>query len=455
MTLAEPLDYGEQLVTIEQAAILLNCLKAAVHGLIKRGVLKAVGEGADLRVTLASVLTQIESLRQKGAEKTIDEPGTSFFDKSKNLWYAQSAPDKYKDREKSLGFKTKEGADAWRAQYEQDIRDKMKRDWAKRKFKDFLEYWLEKKRESGKLTPATIRSYSQKIRLYSAKYVGHIPLGEFEPEDWEFLEDRLQEENEEKAAYAPNTILNTYRCLKTAFNWAVRQKYIRENPLDYVEAPSGGRIHQPVALTQTQVELLLTTIYGHRLYALYLLAVRLGLRQGELIALRRKNVDLEKGELHVVEQLVQNEAGEWVFDLTKNKKSRRIPLPADIIQALRIHFALIDLERAKSGSKWEDWDLVFPSEVGTPLSARNLVRHFKGILKKAGLPERMHFHDLRHTAGSLMLNAGDPLIIVSAMLGHSSPQITANIYAHADDDTMRRTIENAAKRFERRTDNEE
>jgi integrase len=83
------------------------------------------------------------------------------------------------------------------------------------------------------------------------------------------------------------------------------------------------------------------------------------------------------------------------------------------------------------------------------------VRHFKGVLKKAGLPEDMHFHDLRHTAGSLMLNAGEPLIVVSEILGHSSAQVTAEVYGHAYDDAKRKTIENAAKRFERRADDEE
>ena len=114
MTSTEPLDSQIQLVTIEEAAIMLNCLKAAVHGLIKRGVLKAVGEGTALRVTFASVLAQVESQRVKhrhsGNEKPSDLPGTTFFDKSKNLWYAQSAPDRYRAREKSPGFKTQEDA---------------------------------------------------------------------------------------------------------------------------------------------------------------------------------------------------------------------------------------------------------------------------------------------------------------------------------------------------------
>lgn len=209
MSNTERSDTDLQLVTIEQVAILLGCLKAAVHRLIKQGVLESVAVGAELRVTLTSVLVHVESLRHKGREKLADVPGTKFFDKSKNLWYAQSAPDKYGDREKSPGFKTVGEAIAWLVQYEQDRQNKMNRDWSKKKLKDLLEYWLDQRRQSRRLTPATIRGYSQKIRLYIAKYVGFIPLWEFEPEDWSFLEDRLQEETEEKKALAPNTILNS------------------------------------------------------------------------------------------------------------------------------------------------------------------------------------------------------------------------------------------------------
>jgi integrase len=455
----------QQEVTIEQAAILLGCLKGPIRLLIKRGTLVAV-EGTDL-VTLVSVLSYLESRRakqrtngrRKSSEKPpTDLPGTTFFDKSKNLWYAQSAPDKYGERDKSVGFKSADEAIAWLVQYDKDRQRKIKRTWSKRTLKDFLDFWLEERGKPGQLTHTTIRGYSQKVRLYIGKHIGSILLWDVEPEDWKFLADRLHEETEEKRALAPNTILNTYGCLNAALNWGVGEKYLRENPLNNLkkaDKPVGRSLHRAIALSHEQVRRFLAVLKGHRLYALYLIASRLGLRQAELIGLRRANLDLARGELHVVEQLSQNEEGDWVFGPTKNKKNRRIPLSKDLIQALHIHLERIDLERAKLGSTWQDWDLVFPSEVGTPLSARNLVRHFKATLKKAELPEGMFFHDLRHTAGSLMLNSGAPLIVVSEILGHSDAQITARIYGHAHDDAMRRAIDNEAKRFTRGTDDQE
>lgn len=74
-------------------------------------------------------------------------------------------------------------------------------------------------------------------------------------------------------------------------------------------------------------------------------------------------------------------------------------------------------------------DLIFPSSAGTPLTASNIRRDFRKLLKASGLP-KIRFHDLRHTAASLMLNHGIPVLIVSKRLGHSKPSITIDVYGH-------------------------
>jgi integrase len=81
------------------------------------------------------------------------------------------------------------------------------------------------------------------------------------------------------------------------------------------------------------------------------------------------------------------------------------------------------------GEDWVDLDLVFPSNVGTPVTASNIRRAFRNLLKVSGLP-KIRFHDLRHTAASLMLNHGIPVLIVSKRLGHSKPSITIDVYGH-------------------------
>ena len=106
-----------------------------------------------------------------------------------------------------------------------------------------------------------------------------------------------------------------------------------------------------------------------------------------------------------------------------------ITLGSNTIQKLREHQRLNQEERIEAGIRWQENNLIFPSTVGTPMEQRNLHRDFKSIIKKAGLPD-IRFHDLRHTAASIMLNHGVPVIVVSRRLGHSKPSITLDIYGH-------------------------
>jgi integrase len=87
-------------------------------------------------------------------------------------------------------------------------------------------------------------------------------------------------------------------------------------------------------------------------------------------------------------------------------------------------------DQEKLAINWQDNNLIFPSTIGTPMEPRNLYRRYKKLLQKAGLPD-IRFHDLRHTAATLMLLNGIPLLVVSRRLGHSKPSVTLDIYGHA------------------------
>jgi integrase len=87
------------------------------------------------------------------------------------------------------------------------------------------------------------------------------------------------------------------------------------------------------------------------------------------------------------------------------------------------------LQKAAVGQRWKDFDLIFPSTVGTPMDPSNLRLDFKKVIERAGIP-KIRFHDSRHSAASLMLNNGIPVIVVSKILGHSKPSITLDIYGH-------------------------
>ena len=90
----------------------------------------------------------------------------------------------------------------------------------------------------------------------------------------------------------------------------------------------------------------------------------------------------------------------------------------------------IEFEKAKAGENWQENDLIFPSKFGTPFGTMGLQKDFKKMLKATNLPN-IRFHDLRHTAASLMLNHGISALVVSKILGHSNPSVTISIYAHS------------------------
>ena len=126
-----------------------------------------------------------------------------------------------------------------------------------------------------------------------------------------------------------------------------------------------------------------------------------------------------------------------VLAAPKTATSRRtISLPGALLSALKAHRTRQLEERLKLGAAWQDHGLVFPSSVGTPMSPRNLVRAFKALLKRAGLPD-IRFHDLRHSCASLLIAQGVDATVVRDVLGHADIQTTLNVYAHVFDEAKR------------------
>jgi len=162
---------------------------------------------------------------------------------------------------------------------------------------------------------------------------------------------------------------------------------------------------------------------SNRFFALYHLAVSTGMRQGELLGLKWSDLDCKQGLLQVQRQLTKKKGGGFEFTAPKTKAgTRRLDLGESALRVLRGHRQQQFLEMQSVG-------LVFPSTIGTPYNRSNLRKRFKLILDEAGLPE-IRFHDLRHTAATLMLNHGIPVIVVSRRLGHARPSITLDIYGH-------------------------
>ncbi|MEU1809368.1 tyrosine-type recombinase/integrase [Micromonospora aurantiaca (nom. illeg.)] len=150
-------------------------------------------------------------------------------------------------------------------------------------------------------------------------------------------------------------------------------------------------------------------------------------------------VDLDQGTLRV-QQTVQRVAGTLhVLDAKTEDSEAVLPLPEVTWLSLMEHQERQQVERAGLAEVWEDHDLVFPSERGTPMEPTNLSRSFARLRETAGLPG-VRLHDLRHTVVSLLMELGVPPHVVQAIARHADVKVTLKVYAHASIDAMRQAL---------------
>ena len=176
----------------------------------------------------------------------------------------------------------------------------------------------------------------------------------------------------------------------------------------------------------------------HRLSALYVLALYLGLRRGELLGLRWQDVDLDVGKLEVVNNLQRVGGALRLVPPKTEDSARTVPLPPMCVEALRTHEQRQAAERSEAPD-WEDHGFVFPSRRGTPMEPDNLRRSWYQIRRAAGLGTA-RFHDLRHTCVTLLLDLGAPPHVVQEIAGHSDIEVTMTIYAHVSLDEKRKAL---------------
>jgi integrase len=183
-------------------------------------------------------------------------------------------------------------------------------------------------------------------------------------------------------------------------------------------------------LDETQARNFLLAAQDCRFYTLFHLAITTGLRMGELLGLKWSDLDWTSHSLHIQRQLQRMTGKGLVFTEPKSQAGRRvIVLGKSTIEVLRVHYNRQFKERESALEGWNKEDTIFISTSGTPLDPRNVFREYKETLEKAGCPE-IRFHDLRHTAASLMLQQNVHPKVVQERLGHSDISLTLNTYSH-------------------------
>jgi integrase len=288
--------------------------------------------------------------------------------------------------------------------------------------RDFLQTWLAAVEHT--LRPTTYRRYEQVVRTDLIPELGGVRLSKLNPAHVHRLHGSLL-----NRGLSTTSVHHVHAVLHRALNQGVRWGYVLRNAASLVDAPRMER-HEFRTLSSDEARAFLKEAEGDRHHALYALALTTGMRQGELLALQWRNVDLKRATLHIRGSL-ERRAKTLAIGQPKTRTSRRqVRLTATAVEALRQHRLRQNEERLRVGAAWEDNDLVFCTEVGTPASASNLLnRSFRPLLKRAGI-ERIRFHDLRHTAATLLLEQGLHPKLVSEMLGHSTIAITLDLYSH-------------------------
>jgi integrase len=242
---------------------------------------------------------------------------------------------------------------------------------------------------------------------------------------------------------APRTVQYIHTTLHKALKDAVADGLVPCNVAAAVKAPRPKKKEiQP--LSSEQVRAFLEVARGDRFETLYVLAITAGLREGELLGLRWDDLDLEAGTLSVRRSLSETRRGH-IFEAPKNGKGRSIKLTTQAVEALKRHRKAQLEHRIKFAGLWQNHDLVFPSQVGTPMSAKNLTaRSFKPLLKRAGLPRKVRLHDLRHTCATLLLKKRVHPKIVQELLGHATISTTIQKYK-----TLRPSLPSLTDRWRR------
>ena len=318
--------------------------------------------------------------------------------------------------------KTRQEVQEWLKKTIGQIDDGMTYASTKITVEEYMAGWISSTKASKR--PRTWQQYEQTMRNHILPHLGKIKIRELRPEHIQRLYDHLL-----AIGTGIYTILKIHSILSSALSQAVKMGVIVRNPVSLTMPPKEPSEEMKI-LDESQVSQLQIAAAGSRLEALIHLALATGMREMELLGLRWTDLDWVRKTLKIERQLARPEEGPVRFAPPKTKSGRRtLTLGGKTIEVLRHHYDRQHAERKAAGEKWQENGLIFPNSLGGPIHPHNLLRDYRKLLQAAGLP-RFRFHDLRHTAASLMLNHGIPPIVVSRRLGHARASITLDVYGH-------------------------
>ncbi len=311
---------------------------------------------------------------------------------------------------------------------EHNLREKSYIEPSKSSVSSYLNDWLESCKTL--LAPNTYNGYKRNI-FHICSIIGHMKLQNLSPLD-------IQTAYKELSAPAPKSnlsgtsLLYIHRTISRAFSQAEKMRIINKNPCYYVDAPKKNN-YKASFFHPDEVKELIIKSKDSDIYIGIILAVTRGLRRGEILGLRWNNIDFKNRIIHI-ENNIYWENSKWRLTKTKSDKSNRsIPISPKLMDDLKKQKQLQNKYKEMFWDKYYKSEFVCTYKDGSLIHPGTFSNIFKRLLEKNSI-RHIRFHDLRHTAASLMLKEGIPMKVVSDLLGHSSLSITADLYSHVFDD---------------------
>jgi integrase len=297
---------------------------------------------------------------------------------------------------------------------------------------ELLDEWLMARQPA--LEPNTYSEYARMVERRIKPHLGHHKVKDLRPGHVAKMLHALRQpganrRGKAKRGLTETSLQHTYTTLKSAIEYAVRQRLVSHNVLADVDRPrrEATRIN---VWSASELATFLTAAESDRLSPLFRLASHTGARRSELLALRWSHVDLAAATISIASR--RTRVGYTMVDRAGTKTAagaRVVDLDADTVEALKLWRKAQEAERVAWGPAYVETGYVFTDESGQPLHADHVANRFDRLVRQAIVPT-IRFHDMRHTHATLLLKAGVPVHVVAQRLGHSSPALTLSIYSH-------------------------
>ena len=290
------------------------------------------------------------------------------------------------------------------------------------RLKDWLEQWL--KTYKPNIEQTTRGGYQEKIDEYIVPKLGQIPIGSLNPLAVQnFINDLSTQ------GLAPKTIRNTYNILNPAMKKAVELRMISFNPCVGAVLPKLVK-YQPNIYSKEKMAEMLKVTKGTDMHLIAVLEFSLGIRRGELCALKWEHIDLENKKVTICENRVNDKKGNVVTKPPKSEAGKRvISVGEDVATVLLEAKQVYQQDKMKLGTKFKDLGYVVRKQNGTPFQPDSLTQKWRRFLEKNNLPV-IRLHDSRHSNATALIESGVSAKVVQQRLGHSDVTLTLNTYTH-------------------------